>query len=104
MDASKDEILEDIDSTIDRLVENAKVLKNAKAEAFFNHEVDALEKTQESLLARLMNRESMLDKEKALKSIRQEAVHKRIAEFARKGSSRHQKFARSRKASSKSRG
>lgn len=99
MDASNDELLEDIDSTIDRLVENASAMKQAKINQFFNHEVEAMEKLQESLLARIMHRESLLEKEKVLTSIRQDAVHKKIAEFALNGS-RRQKRARSRKGTS----
>ena len=106
MRESDEDLLAEIDATIDQLLENAKAMKEAKRDAHSNHEIQAFEKTQESLLARLIHRESILGlekKQKMLQSIRTEDVHKKIAEFARK-SLRRQNRASTRKARSKSRG
>lgn len=103
---SSDEIAADIEATLDLLLENAAALREAETSTFFTHEVDALKKTQESLLARLMHRQAILDldnKGKVLDSIRNEEIQNKVIEFAKKGSKR-QNRARSRKARSKSRG
>ena len=100
MNESKEDILADMDATLEQLVENAKALKAAKSNHAFVHEVEALGAAQESLLARLMHRQSLLimDKKKqAIDSIRKETIAKKVVEYA-------QKAARSRKARSKSKG
>ena len=102
MRESKDELMADIESTLDQLVELSVAIKHAKASSHFNHEVDALEKTQESLLARLMHRESVLElekRQKMLHSIRKEEMDKKVVDFARS-----QKRARVRKARDRSPG
>jgi len=105
---SNEDILEDIDSTLDQLTINAEALKEAKMNHFFTHEVKALEKTQESLLARLMHRQSLLvpdKKKKMLDSIKKESILKKIADDSKslaREIQRRQKRAKWRKASSKS--
>lgn len=94
------DIVADIDATLNELIEIAEALKTAKLSHHFAHEVEALEKTQESLLARLMHRQSLLDMEnrkRTLDSLRKEAVEKKVVEYARA-----QKRAKVRSASSKS--
>lgn len=94
------DILADIDATLNELVTIADALKTAKMSHHFSHEVEALEKTQESLLARLMHRQACLDSDKRKKSVetlKKEAVEKTVVDYARS-----QKRARSRKARSKS--
>jgi len=108
MDDSHKEIVHDIESTLDELIELGSALKTAKTSASFNHEVEALEKLQESLLARLIDRESVFDrdpKKKMLESIRRDTLYQKIAEYGKKGARKKpQKRANFRSASSKSKG
>jgi len=92
------EILADIDTTLNELITIAETLKAAKFNHHFSHEVEALEKTQESLLARLMHRQASLDLEnrkRSFETLKREAVEKKVVEYA-------QKRAKSRNARSKS--
>jgi hypothetical protein len=57
---SGDEILADIDDTLDRLIENADVIKKISFRTVYTSEVEALQKTQESLLARLVHMNELL--------------------------------------------
>jgi hypothetical protein len=61
---SGEEILADIDATLDRLIENAGVIKHVSLNALFMSEVEALQKTQESLLARLVHMHDLLKGDK----------------------------------------
>ncbi|HKY99947.1 MAG TPA: hypothetical protein VJ112_02155 [Rhabdochlamydiaceae bacterium] len=55
MKGAGEEILADIDATLDQLIENANVINQISLNTLFQDEVDALQKTQESLLSRLIN-------------------------------------------------
>lgn len=93
----KADIEADIDATLNELMQIAAALKTARLN---HHEIEALEKMQESLLARLMYRQSLLEMENrkiTLDSIRKEAVEKKVVEFAQS-----QKRAKLRSARSKS--
>jgi len=97
-----DELMTDINQTLDELVKTAELIKAAKVDHHFDHELEALEKTHESLLARLMHRQSLLEMDKrkiALDSIRKEEIAKKAVDYAKK---LNQKSARSRRARSKS--
>ena len=61
MKGAGEEILADIDATLDQLIENANVINQISLNSLFQDEVDALQKTQESLLSRLINMQSLLD-------------------------------------------
>lgn len=103
MNCPNDDLLADIDATLQQLVENAEALKAAKWAQQCEHEVDVLERTRESLLARLMHRQSLLDmdrRQKSLVSMRQEAVARKVIQYAKMLGS--QKRARRRSARSKS--
>ncbi|NGX26137.1 MAG: hypothetical protein K940chlam6_00048 [Chlamydiae bacterium] len=82
---SSEEILEDINATLEQLTQNAAALKSAKTSHHFKHEVQHLEQMQESLLARLMHRQSLLemDKKKTLESIRKETIERKVVEYAK---------------------
>lgn len=64
MPNSGKEILEDIDATIEQLIANATAMKRAFVSDVLLHEIEALQKTQESLLARLMHRHTLLQEKK----------------------------------------
>lgn len=84
---SDKEITTDIHDTLEQLVKISEILKTAKTSTMFAHEIEALEKTQESLLARLMHRQSILEMEKrqkTLQSIRQDTLNQNIAEYGKK--------------------
>jgi len=57
---SCEEILADIDATLDRLIENGDVIQKISIQPLFSSEVEALQKTQESLLARLLHMQNLL--------------------------------------------
>lgn len=81
-----EEILADIEQTLEQLTQNAKVLQEAKSAHHFVHEVNQLERLQESLLARLLHRQSLLQmdkKKKVLESIKKEAIEQKIVEYAK---------------------
>ncbi|MDN3506806.1 MAG: hypothetical protein P0S96_06220 [Simkaniaceae bacterium] len=93
---SKEDIENDINETLEQLLQNSAALKMAPENSF---EFEQLEKLQESLLARLMHRQSLLDLEnraKKIAPIQKEAITKKASEL--------QKSARLRKARSRSRG
>jgi len=58
-----DDILEEIDETIDQLLQNADVLKQIASHSEYREEKEALEKTQDSLLAHLIHMDCLLDRE-----------------------------------------
>lgn len=87
MSELSEEIFSDIEKTLDQLMQNAEAVKLASLHAT-THELEALQKTQESLLARLIRRQSMLDstrKQKALEAIRKETLEKKVAEYGING-------------------
>ena len=61
---SGEEILADIDATLDQLIENADVINKISFATLFVSEVEALQKTQESLLARLVHMNDLLKGQK----------------------------------------
>ena len=61
---SSEEILMDIDATLDQLIENADVINKISFATLFVSEVEALQKTQESLLARLVHMNDLLKGQK----------------------------------------
>ena len=80
---SGEEILSDIDATLDQLIENASVIKHISVSTLFTSEVEALQKTQESLLARLVHMNDLLkgqkksdegEKEESFSSIEQKIL------------------------------
>ena len=61
---SGEEILADIDDTLDHLIENADAIKKISLSTLYISEVEALQKTQESLLARLVHMNDLLKSHK----------------------------------------
>jgi len=59
---SQEEILAEIDTTINQLLENAKALKKISTKQSYQEEALALEKTQESLIAHLIHMDEVLKK------------------------------------------
>jgi len=71
---SRKQLLEERDETIDRLLENEKMLKAISSDGFFEEEREALEKTQESLLAHLIHLQTFLDERRTEPSLSKQAV------------------------------
>lgn len=61
---SKEEVAADINATLDQLLANASAIQNIKSTCS-SCEMEALEKIQESLLARLIHMNEMTDGERA---------------------------------------
>ncbi len=57
-----DEILSEIDATLDQLIENAEALQQASLHSIEKYELDAFQKTQESLLAHLIHMDHSFEK------------------------------------------
>lgn len=63
-----EEILLEIDGTLDQLIRNAEVLQKADVKSLSETEIDAFQKTQESLLQHLIHMDQFLvAKRKSLK-------------------------------------
>ena len=58
---SGEEILSDIDLTLDQLIKNAATIQSISFDALLANEIEALQKTQESLLARLFHMNNLID-------------------------------------------
>ncbi len=73
-----EEILFEIESTLDSLITNAEAIKDANLS---KEEIDAFQKTQESLLAHLMHMDDKLkEKKQSLKNLTKKPVNKEIKE------------------------
>ncbi len=59
-----EEILREIDNTLEQLLQNADVLQQIDDNPEYCQEKQALEKTQDSLLAHLIHMDCLLDREK----------------------------------------
>lgn len=69
-----EEILIEIDSTLDRLIRNAEVVQDASIEDLSETEIEAFKKTQESLLQHLIHLDQTFEK-------KGNTYHKRSARF-----------------------
>lgn len=58
---SHEEILADVAMTLDQLIHNATAMNGISCDTLFTREIEALQKTQESLLARLIHMNDLLD-------------------------------------------
>jgi hypothetical protein len=74
-----EEILSDIDTTLDKLIENAESISGVNLSNISKEEIDAFQKTQESLLAHLISMDQMLEtKRKTLKNPNKKSVNYQI--------------------------
>src|ERR1041385_41028 len=85
---SGDSILADIDSTLDQLIRNADAMHQISDRRLFTSEVQAMHKTQESLLARLMHMHELYEDEKRELGEREQkmrltSIEHKLAEFGR---------------------
>ena len=81
---SGEEILLDIDETLDQLIENTDVIKRITLNSLYTSEVEALQKTQESLLARLVHMNDLLKDRKDGKVLNTfESIEHKIIRFGK---------------------
>jgi hypothetical protein len=79
MKRSGEEILADIDATLDQLILNADCIQHVPLKSLEENEVEALHKTQESLLAHLIHMDCLLDPDhKKMQLRKQPAVYQNI--------------------------
>lgn len=71
---SGEEILIDIDTTLDQLIQNAATINRISFDTLFANEMEALQKTQESLLARLIHMNDLLDQDEKRNYFRKQPV------------------------------
>jgi hypothetical protein len=71
---SEEEVLIDIDATLDQLIQNAETMSRISLDTFFVDEVQALENTQESLFARLIHMNELLDQDEKRNCFRKRPV------------------------------
>ncbi len=76
-----EDILADIDATLDQLIKNADVLHYVPIRNLEENEIEALQKTQESLLARLMHMEDLLGAKRDPVQCMQ--IQKKISQFSK---------------------
>ncbi len=74
MKKSEEEILADIDATLDQLIQNADSIQHVPLKTLQENEVEALQKTQESLLARLIHMDCLLDPDQKKIQIRKQPI------------------------------
>lgn len=74
------EILLEIDSTLDQLIENAEAIQSANLQELSEMELSAFQKTQESLLHHLLHMDAFLEeKKKSLRIPNEQSARSQIA-------------------------
>lgn len=82
---SGEEILADIDDTLKHLIENADAIKRISFNTLYTSEVEALQKTQESLLARLIHMNDLLKGPNVNEQVQKplDSIEKKILRFSK---------------------
>lgn len=83
---SAEEVLANIDATLDQLICNAEMMHTISIEAISEMEIGALQKTQESLLAHVLHMDTLLDqkkKEQLLQKKQGVVIEQKISHFSR---------------------
>lgn len=75
-----DEILIEIDETLNRLIENAEVIQKVDPKALSDQEIDSFQKTQESLLHHLIHMDELLERKRKVGPIDKRASRFQIQE------------------------
>ena len=93
-----EEILIEIDTTLDRLIRNAEAIQNVRVDDLSETEIDAFQKTQESLLQHLMHMDQFLETKR--KSLRLQdkrsasfKIQEKLLKFERLKTSYHKSLA-----------
>lgn len=81
----RSEILNEIDGTMDQLIKNAAALNEVTSDPLYQTEVEALQKTQESLLAHLLHFDRFLKEKTVTKT--QRAIYDKLTIFSELSSS-----------------
>lgn len=80
---SREEILSDMDSTLEQLIKNANAFQKISTQSLFLSEIEALQKTQESLFARLIHMEELLKPQSTHQNDRLEGIEKKLARLGK---------------------
>ncbi len=94
-----EKLLADIDATLDQLIHNATAARSAQFQKLEVAEIQALQKTQQSLLAHLMRLDAKLENKECKKAIerepfKREQIHNKIARFGRLNAQLMEKMSR----------
>ena len=77
-----EQIVQEIDKTLDQLIQNAEVISVAELQDLSEAELEAFQKTQESLLQRLMHMDELLSiKSKDLRLDRKVPLQEKLFQF-----------------------
>lgn len=79
MNRKQEEILAELDATLDQLILNASIIEKSNLYVLEAIEVDSLQKTQESLMARFSHTQEHLDEKTSLK--KREKLQEKLAQF-----------------------
>ncbi len=79
------ELLNEIDVTLDQLIKNGAALREVTSDPLYEREVEALQKTQESLLAHLLHLDRFLKEKSSNKTGR--AIYDKLTIFSELSSS-----------------
>ena len=99
-----EEILADIDATLDQLITNSTAFNQMPMTPLFTTEIEALQKTQESLLARLVHMQAFLQKKNRSERAGFAGIEKKIARFGKLNARMIHHFAQGMKKISDSKG
>jgi DNA gyrase/topoisomerase IV subunit A len=80
---STEAMLADIDETLDQLIKNAEAIQDISLNTLYANEVEALQKTQESLLAHLVHMDTLMKSEKPISEKKKEGLQEKISRFGR---------------------
>ena len=85
---SGEKILVDIDATLDQLIENAATMNQISLDTLLADEMQALQRTQESLLARLVHMNDLLEPDEKRSFFRKQpiaytSIENKIVRFGR---------------------
>lgn len=82
--SSKEDIIDDIDATLDQLIENAEVLGEIATNPSYEEEAEALEKMQDALIKHLMTMEQFVPKPRGalgVKKLRLEEMQSNVPQI-----------------------
>ena len=80
---NSEEIVANINAALDQLIENAKVVNPKTCHLLLESEIEALQKTQESLLAHILHMENHLELEKksTIRLLQKSGIQKKLTKF-----------------------
>ncbi|NNM43030.1 MAG: hypothetical protein HKM07_01640 [Chlamydiae bacterium] len=82
---NSEKIVASIDATLDQLIENAEIVNPKTCHLLLESEIEALQKTQESLLAHILHMENHLElqKKSTVRLLQKSGIQKKLAKFGK---------------------